>query len=61
MLLTFTLLLMTTVGLTATTKPTVVINNSVNVKSTVATPNQIVSSLQTLQNSTGVNISRLLK
>ena len=46
---------------TSTTKPTVVINNNVNVKNTTASPKQIVSSLQTLQSSTGVSIARLLK
>jgi hypothetical protein len=50
-----------TVKPTTTTKPTVVINNNVNVKNTTASPKQIVSSLQTLQSSTGVSIARLLK
>ena len=44
-----------------TPKPTVVINNNVNVKNTTASPRQIVSSLQSLQSSTGVSIARLLK
>jgi hypothetical protein len=44
-----------------TSKPTVVINNNVNVKNTTASPKQIVSSLQSLQSSTGVSIARLLK
>jgi hypothetical protein len=46
---------------TSTPKPTVVINNNVNVKNTTASPKQIVSSLQSLQSSTGVSIARLLK
>jgi hypothetical protein len=50
-----------TIKPTSTPKPTVVINNNVNVKNTTASPKQIVSSLQTLQSSTGVSISRLLK
>jgi hypothetical protein len=50
-----------TVKPTTTPKPTVVINNNVNVKNTTASPKQIVSSLQTLQSSTGVSIARLLK
>jgi hypothetical protein len=50
-----------TVKPTATPKPTVVINNNVNVKNTTASPKQIVSSLQSLQSSTGVSIARLLK
>jgi hypothetical protein len=50
-----------TVKPTTSTKPTVVINNNVNVKNTTASPKQIVSSLQSLQSSTGVSIARLLK
>jgi hypothetical protein len=44
-----------------TPKPTVIVNNNVNVKNTNASPKAIVSSLQSLQSSTGVSISRLLK
>lgn len=44
-----------------TPKPTVIVNNNVNVKNTTASPKQIVSSLQSLQSSTGVSIARLLK
>lgn len=50
-----------TVKPTAAPKPTVTVNNTVNVKSTTASPKQIVSSLQSLQSSTGVSIARLLK
>jgi len=50
-----------TVKPTSAPKPTVIVNNNVNVKSTTASPKQIVSSLQSLQSSTGVSISRLLK
>ena len=50
-----------TVKPTTAPKPTVIVNNNVNVKSTTASPKQIVSSLQSLQSSTGVSIARLLK